>query len=66
MRLRGPGDFFGSKQSGMPSFKVANLVDDFRILELAKIDASEIIKQIDDEKYSDLLEYLKQKQSNIE
>ena len=64
--MRGPGDFFGSKQSGMPTFKVANLIDDFKILECAKNDASNIIKNIYDEDYKDLLNYLIESNASIE
>ena len=44
LKLRGPGDFFGAKQSGMPQFKMADLVEDFKILEVAMQDASELLK----------------------
>ncbi len=36
---RGPGEFFGTRQAGMPEFTVANLVRDRAILELAKVEA---------------------------
>jgi ATP-dependent DNA helicase RecG len=49
LKLRGPGDFFGRKQSGLPEFRLADLVEDYRTLETARRDASDII-------YSDLLE----------
>lgn len=39
LELRGPGDFFGRKQSGMPEFKVADLIHDYRALETARQDA---------------------------
>lgn len=44
LRLRGPGDFFGSRQSGLPEFKMADLVNDFAILEVARDDAEMLIK----------------------
>ncbi len=43
LELRGPGDFFGKKQSGMPEFKVADMVHDYRALEVARDDASALI-----------------------
>lgn len=43
LKLRGPGDFFGKKQSGLPEFKVADIVHDYRALEVARNDAIEII-----------------------
>ena len=36
LRLRGPGDFFGSRQSGLPVFRVANLSCDLQTLKLAQ------------------------------
>lgn len=43
LELRGPGDFFGKKQSGLPEFKVADLVHDYRTLEVARDDAAKLI-----------------------
>src|SRR5699024_4653219 len=45
LQLRGPGDFFGKKQSGMPEFKVADMIHDYRALETAKQDAQKILEQ---------------------
>jgi len=39
LELRGPGEFFGTRQAGMPDFRVANLVRDRKLLELAKVEA---------------------------
>ena len=37
---RGPGEFFGTRQAGLPDFRVANLLRDRRILEVAKQEAA--------------------------
>lgn len=44
LKLRGPGDFLGTKQSGLPEFKFADIVEDRWLLELAKSDAWSLIK----------------------
>lgn len=44
LELRGPGDLFGKKQSGLPEFKVADVVHDYRALETARKDAAELIQ----------------------
>jgi ATP-dependent DNA helicase RecG len=36
LELRGPGEFFGTKQAGIPSFRVANIIRDRQLLEAAK------------------------------
>ncbi|MEZ7171363.1 ATP-dependent DNA helicase RecG [Sporosarcina sp. OR05] len=43
LELRGAGDFFGKKQSGMPEFKMADLVHDYRALETARQDAEKML-----------------------
>lgn len=43
LELRGPGEFFGTEQSGLPAFRFANLVRDQRVLNLAREDAVEIV-----------------------
>jgi ATP-dependent DNA helicase RecG len=40
LELRGPGEFFGTRQAGMPNFRVANLIRDRQLLELAKREAA--------------------------
>lgn len=44
LELRGPGDFFGKKQSGLPEFKLADMVHDYRALETARSDAAALIQ----------------------
>ena len=39
LAMRGPGEFFGTRQAGLPDFRVANLVRDRELLELAKAEA---------------------------
>ena len=39
LSMRGPGEFFGTRQAGLPDFRVANLLRDRKILELAKQEA---------------------------
>lgn len=43
LKLRGPGDFFGSRQHGLPSLKVADLTCDLELLHEAKSAAEELI-----------------------
>jgi len=45
LELRGPGDFFGTKQSGLPEFKVADLLSDYKALEVARQEAAELVAQ---------------------
>ena len=40
LRLRGPGDFFGTRQAGVPTFRLVDLVRDRELLELAHTEAS--------------------------
>jgi len=44
LELRGPGEFFGTRQAGMPSFRVANLIRDRQLLELAKREAAAVME----------------------
>jgi ATP-dependent DNA helicase RecG len=43
LQLRGPGEFFGTRQSGLPEFRVADLLRDAALLEDARRDAQAII-----------------------
>ena len=44
LELRGPGDFFGTRQSGLPSLKMAHLTDR-ELLELARNEASRLMEE---------------------
>ena len=43
LRLRGPGDFFGSRQHGLPAMKIANLSCDMRLLDEAQTAAKQLL-----------------------
>ena len=43
LKLRGPGDFFGTRQHGLPELRIASFMSDMRVLELAKCEAKSII-----------------------
>jgi ATP-dependent DNA helicase RecG len=43
LELRGPGEFFGTKQAGIPSFRVADIIRDRQLLEAAKREAAFVI-----------------------
>jgi len=42
LRLRGPGDFFGTRQHGLPTLKIASFMSDMKVLEAAKREAEKI------------------------
>ena len=45
LKLRGPGDFFGSRQSGLPVFHIGNLAQDLNVLKQAQQAAAETIQR---------------------
>jgi ATP-dependent DNA helicase RecG len=45
LTMRGPGEFFGTRQAGLPDFRVANLVRDRELLELSKAEAARFVNQ---------------------
>jgi len=40
LSLRGPGEFFGTRQAGLPGFRVANILRDSKLLEIAKMEST--------------------------
>lgn len=44
LEMRGPGDYFGVRQSGLPQFKVADITEDYRILETAREEAVNVLE----------------------
>lgn len=47
LQQRGPGEFFGTRQAGLPEFRVANLLRDRAVLELAKLEAARFAEKPD-------------------
>ncbi len=43
LKLRGPGEFFGTKQSGLPALQIANIVRDKDLLEAARNEATDFV-----------------------
>ncbi|BCJ85134.1 ATP-dependent DNA helicase RecG [Effusibacillus dendaii] len=63
LELRGPGEFFGIRQSGMPEFKLGDLVNDANIMKVAREEAQRLTEQSDFwilPEYQGLVDYLKQ------
>ncbi|GGH25567.1 ATP-dependent DNA helicase RecG [Paenibacillus segetis] len=65
LELRGPGDFFGTKQSGVPEFRIADMVSDFAVLEAARDDAARLVREPSfwtSPQYEPLRSYLRREQ----
>lgn len=60
LQLRGPGEFFGTKQSGMPSFRVANILRDRKALEAARSEAQSFVNgESDPDEMRTLVDYIR-------
>ncbi|MGN1405330.1 MAG: ATP-dependent DNA helicase RecG [Erysipelotrichaceae bacterium] len=64
LRLRGPGDMLGTRQSGLPAFVLGNIVEDTKFIEAAKKDAREIMERPED--FKDYLEKITKMASNLD
>ncbi len=58
LKLRGPGDFLGTRQSGLPSFVLGNLFEDTNIINTAKNDAKDILNDIMNPEYCEIRKYI--------
>lgn len=58
LRLRGPGDILGTRQSGIPGFILGDVVQDANILEVARADAADILNRLEDKSYKNIKSYL--------
>lgn len=45
LRLRGPGELFSTRQHGLPDLTIANIIDDYDLLVMARKNASELVKK---------------------
>ena len=55
LKLRGPGELTGIRQSGLPNFQYLNMIDDIKIFIVARDDATEIYSNRDEKGYSYLI-----------
>ncbi len=59
LKLRGPGEFFGTRQAGLPSLRVANILRDAELLELARREATAFLQSGPEEEQRRALEFLR-------
>lgn len=64
LKLRGPGEVLGEKQSGIPTFNIANVFEDQEILKHARDDAIELLAHLED--YPKLSQMLNEWLSKVE
>ncbi|MDO4378774.1 MAG: ATP-dependent DNA helicase RecG [Erysipelotrichia bacterium] len=62
LKLRGPGDILGVRQSGLPVFMLGNVINDADLLELSKQDSDELMNHLDD--YPLIKKYLENKDND--
>lgn len=60
MRLRGPGEFFGTRQSGIPGLRLADLVRDTDVLEMARAEAAKVIEGGDSEELKAVVHHIRE------
>jgi ATP-dependent DNA helicase RecG len=60
MKLRGPGEFFGTKQSGIPGLRVADLIRDSDVLELARTEAQVLLERRNAEECGAVVRYIQE------
>lgn len=58
LQLRGPGDILGTRQSGVPGFILGDVIQDANILEVARDDATELLKHLEDDTYGNIKKYV--------
>lgn len=60
MKLRGPGEFFGTKQSGIPGLRLADLARDAEILEMARRESQTLIETKDSDELRAVVRYIQE------
>ena len=58
LKIRGPGDILGTRQSGLPTFVLGNLIEDTRFIEAARQDVKMMKEHPDDESYKAYRDYV--------
>ena len=61
LRLRGPGDILGTRQSGVPDFILGNIVEDTAMINQARKDALKVMESADNPDYQILLESVRKR-----
>lgn len=64
LKIRGPGDILGIRQSGLPGFVLGNLIEDTRIIDTARKDAQDILENQENIEYLRCIEIIKKLNQN--